>query len=163
MSCEKLDPRVEVLTELRKQTALLERMIALHESYMLTEAAVSARPAQSAVSLTGPHGDPIIKAKDPRDWSGDPMTGKHFSECPPEYLDLLAERYDYFASKNDDEAATAKRVNDAPVVAEMEKKARYAKLDASRARAWAAKLRAGYVPTSTGTPAVSEAGREPTW
>lgn len=136
------DPRVEVLTELRKQTALLERIAV--ELLRGNQSGSLAAPVNDAAAL-GPHGDPIIKAKDPRDWSGDPMTGKHFSECPPEYLDLLAERYDYFATKDD----------------QTPEKIRYAKLDASRARAWAAKLRAGYVPFTP--PAVSEAGREPTW
>lgn len=149
-----VDPRVEVLTELRKQTALLTSIDKTGALVALTLAKMleafpkpdgSSAPINDSVTL-GPHGDPIIKAKDPRDWSGDPMTGKHFSECPPEYLDLLAERYDYFATKDD----------------QTPEKIRYAKLDAARARGWAAKLRAGYVPPVT-APAVSEAGREPTW
>lgn len=55
------------------------------------------------------------------------MTGRTFSECPPEYLDLLADRFDYFAGKEPDE-----------------KKAGYNRLDARRARAWAARLRSGW-------------------
>lgn len=151
-----VDPRVEVLAELRKQTAYLahiENKIAAVEMVLVRildsragEADSSQRaPVNDAVTL-GPRGDPIIKAKSPRDWLGADMTGKHFSECPPEYLDLLAERYDYFATKDD----------------QTPEKIRYAKLDASRARAWAAKLRAGYVPPAA-APTVSEAGREPTW
>ncbi len=76
----------------------------------------------------GPHGDPTVKAKSPRDWTGPDMKGRKFSECPPTYLDLMADRFDYFASK---EGADEKDV-------------RYAKLDAQRARAWAARLRAGW-------------------
>lgn len=89
----------------------------------------SKRAREMPVDLDGPHGNPEIKAKDPRDWSGPPMTGKRMSECPATYLDLLAERYDYFASKETDE-----------------KNKRYAVLDGARARGWAARVRAGYKP-----------------
>lgn len=78
------------------------------------------------VDLDGPHGDPILKAKDPRDWSGQTQVGKRMSECPSEYLDLLATRYDYFAGKETDS-----------------KKAGYNRLDAALARGWAVRVRAG--------------------
>ena len=113
------DPRVLVLAEMRKQTALLERILA---------ALGTAAPAANDSVCNGPHGDPTIRAKKPRDWTGPEMIGRKFSECPPEYLDLLADRYDYFAGKDD---ADPKDVRDA-------------KLDAARARAWAARLRAGW-------------------
>jgi hypothetical protein len=131
------DPRVLVLAEMRKQTALLERILT----------AVSASPsAQSApaVSLDGPHGDPIVKAKDPRDWTGEPMNGRTFSQCPAEYLDLLAERYDYFAERETD--AT---------------KQRYNRLDAARARGWAARVRNGYQAPVAAAPEVQDT--EPQW
>lgn len=82
---------------------------------------------ETTVDLDGKYGDPIIRAKDPRDWSGDPQTGKPMSECPPSYLDLVADRLDYFAEKENDE-----------------KKKRYNQLDAARARGWAKRLRAGW-------------------
>jgi hypothetical protein len=66
------------------------------------------------------------------------MNGRHLSECPPEYLDLLASRYDYFAGKEEDE-----------------KKKRYAVIDAAKARAWAARLRSGYMP-KTPEPMIDE-------
>jgi len=81
------------------------------------------------VNLDDQWGDPTIKAKDPRDWAGDTMQGKKFSECPAEYLDLLADRYDYFGEREDDP-----------------KKANYNQLDAARARGWAARIRDGYAP-----------------
>src|SRR4051812_5509778 len=92
------DPRVLVLEEMRKQTRLLGAiLLALNETRTIT-------PAKAEATLNdrvcdGQHGDPLIKAKDPRDWAGDSMKGRKFSECPPEYLDLLAARYDYFAEK----------------------------------------------------------------
>jgi hypothetical protein len=110
------DPRVETLRLLQSIDASLKTLIALQRG----------APPSERVDLDGEHGDPIIKAKDPRDWTGEPMKGRHFSECPPEYLDLLADRFDYFASQEQDA-----------------KKARYNRLDAARARGWAARIRAG--------------------
>lgn len=83
--------------------------------------------------LDGQHGNPEVKAKDPRDWSGDSQKGKRFSECPPAYLDLVADRLAYFASQLDDSDE-----------GDDLKKARFNRLDAARARGWAARLRAGW-------------------
>ena len=115
------DPREETLRLLRSIDATMRAML-----LVLSEKRNDAPPVNDSV-CNGPHGDPVIKAKDPRDWSGPPMTGRKFSECPPEYLDRLADRYDYFAGKDED--AT---------------KQRYAKMDAARARGWAARLRGGW-------------------
>lgn len=113
------DPRVETLNLLRSIDNSLKSLLALQGGIRQTE----------RVDLDGQHGNPEIKAKDPRDWTGDSMKGRRFSECPPEYLDLLAERYDYFAQQEQDE-----------------KKAKYNRLDAARARGWAQRIRGGFVP-----------------
>lgn len=145
------DPRVLVLAEMRKQTALLDSidrtatLVAMALTKLL-EAFPKNDAAAPSVNLDGPHGDPVIKAKDPRDWTGEPMNGKRFSECPPAYLDMLADRYDYFAGKDDS----------------TDEKRRYAKLDAARARAWAARLRSGWTPPRTHG-RVDETQGEPTW
>jgi hypothetical protein len=128
------ETRAEVLAELRTITSVLRMIL------------VALKPESAGAPdalLSGPHGDPIVKAKDPRDWTGEPMQGRQFSECPPEYLDMLAERYDYFASKETDD-----------------KKQKYNLLDARRARAWAQRLRDGW----TSPPRkVDESQTEPTW
>lgn len=98
-----------------------------------TQPVASVAKVASDADLDGKFGDPEIKAKDPRDWTGAPMLGKRFSECPAEYLELLAERFDYFVGKN------------AAGTEGEQKKARYQKLDAARARGWAARIRAGKV------------------
>lgn len=82
------------------------------------------------VNLDSERGDFAVKAKDPRDWTGPPMTGRKLSECPATYLDLLAERYDFFNQKETDP-----------------QKRKYNTLDAARARGWAARIRAGYKST----------------
>jgi hypothetical protein len=104
--------------------------------------AAQGKPDSSVASdrdLDGQYGDPEVKMKDPRDWTGEPQQGKRFSECPAEYLDLFADRLDYFAGKNAESDDEADR-----------KKARYQKLDAARARGWALRIRAGYKPAPGG-------------
>ena len=135
------DPRVLVLQEMRKQTNLLTR-IAVTVEMIAGMREEERKPA--AVNIDGPHGDPVVKAKDPKDWTGEPMKGKRFSECPPDYLEMVASRLDFFASKNTD----------------MEKQ-KWELLDARRARAWAARLRNGWkAPVSE---RVDETQTEPTW
>jgi hypothetical protein len=122
-----VDPRVETLRLLQSIDASLKALLAKQGG--------AAGPER--VDLEGPHGDPIVKAKDPRDWTGEPMKGRHFSECPPDYLDMLAERFDYFASQEQDP-----------------KKAKYNRLDASRARGWALRIRQG----GGGNPSAEDTG-----
>ena len=131
------DPREETLRLLRSIDATM-RAILLVLSEQRNDA-----PAVNDSVCNGPHGDPIVRQKSPRDWAGDDMKGRHFSECPPEYLDLLADRFDYFAGNEED--ATKKRYNE---------------LDAKRARAWAARIRRGWTsPTpDAGGFASDEAG-----
>ena len=92
------------------------------------------RDVASDADLDGKYGDPIVKARDPKDWTGEPQQGNRFSECPAEYLDMVAERLDYFSSQNKGETE------------EDRKKLKFNKLDAARARGWAARIRAGYKP-----------------
>lgn len=93
------------------------------------DAAASVPALAPDSDLDGKYGNLPIKAKDPRDWTGETQVGKRPSECPPEYLDLCASRADYFASIETDV-----------------KKLRYNRLDASRWRGWAARKRAGWTP-----------------
>lgn len=90
--------------------------------------------------LDGEHGNPEIRTKDPRNWTGDPMRGKRFSECSPEYLDQYAEFLDWMQTQ-----------------AETPAKARYKQLDASRARGWAARKRNGWTPPPEETSAFGAA------
>lgn len=86
------------------------------------------------VSLDGPYGNPTVKKRDPRDWTGMTMVGRTFSDCPPEYLDMVADREIYFASKADE--AGEKDANGRP-------KSYWNHQDAARARGWAARIRSG--------------------
>ena len=84
--------------------------------------------------LDGQYGNPIVRYP-PRGWRGSPSyTGKRFSECPPEYLEVLAE----------EKAELAVRPKEG-----KERFARYDELDAARARGWARRLRAGWKPRTS--------------
>lgn len=93
----------------------------------------------SDADLEGPYGDPEIKAKDPKDWCGPSMKGRYFSQCPPEYLDLLASRLDYFAEQA--EANNEVSPNTGKPIAP------YRRRDAARARGWSRRLRNGWHPS----------------
>lgn len=118
---------------LRVLTAIDAKLVHIVSACGRTQAAPSPTPAAadmaSDADLDGPYGDPQIRAKDPRDWKGEPQKGKRMSQCPAEYLDLVASRLEYFAGQETDE-----------------KKAHYTRKDAGRARGWAARIRAGYRP-----------------
>jgi hypothetical protein len=49
----------------------------------------------------------------PRDWTGPSFKGRRFSECPPPLLEMLAETFDYFASRPN--RRTRRRASGKPV------------------------------------------------
>ncbi len=86
----------------------------------------------SDYEMSGEKGDPTLKKHPPR-WTGPAgeFVGKRFSQCSAEILTEVAGFLDWKADK---EAAEGK-----------DKYAGYSRLDARRARGWAAKIRGGYV------------------
>ncbi len=140
----------KVITLLQSIDWTMKAMLSsIRESMEKREAARQAAPAMSGgmgkpsgitvasdQDLDSQYGDPIIKMKDPRDWTGPSMIGLTFSQCPAEYLDLVADRLDYFASKAEEEGKTTSAGK--PV-------APYNRKDAARARGWALRVRAGKV------------------
>lgn len=84
--------------------------------------------------LDGQYGNPEVRFL-PRDWTGPSFKGQRYSECPPEFLDMLASSLDYFAGKDEAEGATtAKGKPSAP----------FRRADAARARGWAQRIRGGW-------------------
>jgi len=98
----------------------------------------------SDADLDGNYGDPLIKGKDPRDWHGESYVGRHLSDAPPEYLDMLAAFYAWKAGRNDEDAAKPGATADEK--SKLTKYAKYARTDAARARGWALRKRNGWVP-----------------
>lgn len=113
--------------------------------------ATHGKPAADDRDLDGQYGNPLVKFH-PRDWTGENCKNKPMSDCPAEFLDLLAETFDYFADKAEetDERAT----NGKPV-------APYKRRDAARARGWARRVRDGRVPAAAGTASSNWGSREP--
>jgi hypothetical protein len=108
-----------------------------------------AAPPALEVDIDGPRGNPEVRFI-PKRWEGASYKGKTFSECDPDFLDMLAEAFDYFARKEDETGALDK--NGGP-------KSRWTRLDAGRARAWAKRLRGSHGGNGNGNGAANGARR----
>lgn len=129
---------------LRSIDATLRELLALSKTKRATTPQPALKPDPSTdlvatdAELDSEHGDEIVKAKMPKDWTGDDFKGAKMSECPPALLDMLASRHEYFAKTNEE--------------AGDKQKAGYERRSARRARGWARRMRAGWkrdVVTST--------------
>lgn len=87
----------------------------------------------SEAELDQKWGDPEVRFT-PRDWTGEPMKGRKMSECPAEFLDVLADTFDYFAGKAEESGELYNGKPTAP----------YKRKDAARARGWALRIRSGW-------------------
>lgn len=127
------DPVLAVLTSI---DTTLKHLLALVQHAQPVKTREAPTAAKSAVAsdheLDGPDADEIVKLK-PRDWTGDDFREGRMSQCPPEYLELLATAYDYFAKRSDEKGE---------VDSHGRPKSFYALRTARRARGWAARLRA---------------------
>jgi hypothetical protein len=101
--------------------------------------------------IDGPRGDPEVRFV-PRRWNGADFKGQKFSACDPEFLDMLAEAYEWFAQRDDEAGAVDK--NGTP-------KSRWSRLDGARARAWSVRLRQRSA-AATEMPVMSAAPTTPT-
>lgn len=83
----------------------------------------------SEEDLAGPKGDPTVRFA-PRGWNGpeDAVKGKRYSQCAPDFLDVLAETLEYSGRNPKPDKVQFAAGNLA---------------DARRARSWARRLRAG--------------------
>jgi hypothetical protein len=85
----------------------------------------------SDADLDSARGNPEVRFS-PKRWSGADMKGRRYSECEPEFLDMLADALDWFAQRDDESGAVDKNGNP---------KSKWGRLDASRARGWSRRLR----------------------
>lgn len=93
--------------------------------------------------LDGPYGDPTVR-NDPKDWRGPSFAGCRFSECPPEYLDMLASLFEWRATKDDEKGARGEKNAKGYAI-----NGKFPRMDAARARGWAARKRNGWAPPAT--------------
>lgn len=124
---EKLDALEKKLDQALRGIALLARHLGAVPSAPGSSSVGSGAIASDA-EMAGKYGDPEVRF-DPRDWSGESFKRSKFSECPADYLDLLAVVLDGFAEQESDA-----------------KKKTYKLRDARLARGWAARKRAGWRP-----------------
>jgi hypothetical protein len=83
------------------------------------------------------HGDPEVKLI-PRDGVGmGVLKGQKFSRCSADFLEILAESYDWFATKNDEKGEKDGKGNP---------KSMWDRKTARLARGWARRLRSGWTP-----------------
>ncbi|MFO0563011.1 MAG: hypothetical protein U0269_33630 [Polyangiales bacterium] len=96
----------------------------------------------SDADLDSPRGNPEVRTV-PKRWTGEDMRGRKYSDCEPEFLDMLADMLDWFANKDDESGAVDKNGNP---------KSKWGRLDATRARGWARRIRAdrGESPRASG-------------
>jgi hypothetical protein len=118
----------ETLGLLRSIDASLKQLLKLQQ--------VTAAPQiASDRDLDSKYGDPEVKFM-PRDWTGSSFKGRHFSECPPVLLTLIADSLEWFGKQAD--AKGERTTNGKPV-------GDFKRADAARARGWAKRLLAGVV------------------
>lgn len=91
--------------------------------------------------LDSQYGNPKVTFN-PRDWPGVSCKGRQMSDCPAEFLDLLASALEYFADQAEEKNEKTNTGN--PV-------APYKRKDAARARGWAKRIREGRVPAAAST------------
>jgi hypothetical protein len=108
------------------------------ESPKAAPQAQSQQPAQvfevaTDDDLDGQYGNPEIR-KDPPRWKGESQVGKRYSECTPEFLEVLAGFLTWKAGESDKKQETTSG---------GQAKSYYIRKDAARARGWAARFRAG--------------------
>lgn len=117
---------------------LMHRIDELQAAIKRIEAKMSSGGAGGDVAtdrdLDGPHGDQVVR-KDPKRWPTEngSFVGCKWSECPPDYLDVLAGFREWQAQQDD------KKGDD-----DSKRKASFARLDAKRMRGWAQRKRNGW-------------------
>jgi hypothetical protein len=92
-------------------------------------------PASDA-DLDSQYGDPEVR-KDPKDWQGQTLVGAKYSQCPPDFLKMLAGLLAWQARKSDEKNEMAS--NGKP-------RSAYLIRDAARALGWARRIDAARAP-----------------
>lgn len=102
----------------------------------------------SDYGLDSEWGNPIV-GKDPKRWienGGDSFAGCKMSECPAEYLDAVANLFDWMADKDDEAGRNGETYFNKKKQTLVPKDGAFKRKDASRARGWAKRKRDGWAP-----------------
>lgn len=139
----------EALDVLRSIDATLKAMLTLAQQRTAQARAQQPKAVASDRDLDGKFGNPPVKFM-PRDWTGPSYKNRRMSECPPALLEMLAETFDYFARKAEENGELTDKGK--PV-------ADYKRQDAARARGWVKRMRDGRhaPPVVSGSPDFEDA------
>lgn len=99
----------------------------------------------SDYDLDSEYGDPTVR-KDPKRWveqGGDSYAGCKMSECPAEYLDAVANLFDWMADRDDEAGRKGETYFNKKKNQDVPKDGAFKRKDAARARGWAKRAREG--------------------
>lgn len=96
------------------------------------------RRVATDAELDGGYGDKEIR-KDPKRWAGASYVGARYSQCPSDYLCVLADFLDWKAAKEAEKPEPKKHANGTPYF-------EYDRKDAALCRGWAARNRGKELP-----------------
>lgn len=124
------------MSDINARLDRIESILASIDMRLTGRAGAAPAPAGGNVApdseLDSQYGNPAVRFV-PRNWQGEDYKGRNYSECAPEFLDMLAETLEFFGRKND---AAGTLDNKGRPKGDWDRK------DAARARGWAARLRA---------------------
>lgn len=141
---------IETLGILRSIDVSLKQLVKLSTA---RRQATATKTVASDRDLDGKYGNPQVKFN-PRDWTGPSFKGRTLSECPPEFLELLAQTFDYFAEQAEQKN---ERANNGKPVAD------YKRADAARARGWALRNKGRRFDPAPEPPRFAHAGGGDEW
>lgn len=134
MSQEGINLLISIDRSLRSIDAGIQQLLAQRR-------ATAPKPIASDRELDGRYGNPQVKFN-PRDWSGPSCKGRRMSECPADFLDVLASTFDWFAEQADQKGELTDK---------GKKVSEFKRADAARARGWAKRIRDGkHAPAAVG-------------
>lgn len=131
----------DAITLLWSIDTTLKTMLALAQQRTSQVRAAQPKAVADDHELDSKYGDEQVRLN-PRDWTGPSFKGLHMSECPADFLDLLADSYDYFARKNDETGA---------ITDKGKPKSEFDRRSERRARGWAKRQRAERRPSNGST------------
>ncbi len=150
------DPPADRLESLLAEIQATNRLLAEQGKKIdsLLAKSGNASPAQGAApaiaddrDLDGEWGNPAVR-KDPKRWTGDSYVGRSYAECPPDYLEMLADLLDWMAGK-------AAEKNE--MTSGGKPRADFLRRDAARARGWSRRNASGYTAPRRAAPALRPA------
>jgi len=133
----------ERMAVLESRVALLEGCVNSGGSPPVRSNGGPGKEVASDYDLDSEHGDQVVR-KDPKRWveqGGDSYAGCKMSECPAEYLDAVANLFDWMADRDDEAGRKGETYFNKKQNKDVPKDGAFKRKDAARARGWAKRNR----------------------